>query len=457
MTSGAESARRLPLRLRLTLWFGAVYLVLVIGLVGGVAVLARGSALGDVDRELEDTARLYAASPEEGQAPAERPGVVVLDCEAPSDGLDGPRWLEREGLELAGLMDHLPVSRARAFLLPGEDGRWVVAAREVGALEWLLGSRAPFVLALILSGGVASLLAAWVIIGRAVAPLRQIAEAARAVAPDSLEERIEVEEHSPEVEQARDELNRALDRLEAGYHAQERFLSNVSHELRTPITVVLAEAQLLSGDEDLRPEARQLRDTVLGEMSGLGRVLESFLTLARAEHGPEHARVERLSVHDVLVEATVSCDPLARTHEVRLVPLLSDPPQETVGDPRLLQTLFENLLRNAIHFAPSGSSVRVSTCARGDAVEVDVVDDGPAMPPEMLGTIFERYGQDDEERERSRGAGLGLAIARSIVDLHQGEIRSLSGLEHGCVVRVLLPLLGEEDWRRGGRRPEPAG
>lgn len=332
---------------------------------------------------------------------------------------------------------------------------------------------------------VGGILAAWVIGGVALEPLRRITETARAMAPERIEAtRVEIPEVGLEVNEARLELNRALDRIEAGYQSQERFISNVSHELKTPIAVLLTEARRLQLQERSADELSGFVGDVAEQMARLGKIVESFLTLARIDYEERLRKFEDFWFHDLLLEAVRRTHAQAATHGVHVDLEL---PEDTDyfdrpswGDPELISSAVENLIRNAIRFAPEGSSVRVSlepdpaVVAEAEpdrppeparpGARVSVSDEGAGMPQELIATVFEPFKQADSEEGRGRGTGLGLAIAHRVATLHKGSIRALNrpgrgdDQPSGCTVEVALPFLSEQDWgpREGdleGARP----
>jgi signal transduction histidine kinase len=111
-----------------------------------------------------------------------------------------------------------------------------------------------------------------------------------------------------------------------------------------------------------------------------------------------------------------------------------------VGEPDLLRNMLENLIRNALRFTPEDGRVVVRAEVRGDRAVVRVVDEGPGIPEDQLGRIFERFSQADNQSVGTKGHGLGLAIAQEIARLHGGEISVRNGERGGCVFSVHLPL-----------------
>ncbi len=295
------------------------------------------------------------------------------------------------------------------------------------------------------AGAVAALLAMWLVRRDLMQPLEELVTAAESVAPESLHARLEVDTNDEEVERLRDELNDALERIEAGYRAQESFISNVSHELKTPIAVLLTEAQVVrSGDVD--PErAREFAESVEEEMRHLGRLVESFLTLTRADQGERLTRRVPVEWNDVVLDAVRHVEPVSSLHRVRVVPRLAMPEEgaadeedvERLGDPELLQTMIENLVRNAVRFSPPDERVTVELSRPGGGLAIEVRDHGPGIPEELLPTLFDRFVQ--AEGERTRGSGLGLAIARRVAELHGGTIDAENVADGGCRFTARFP------------------
>lgn len=294
-------------------------------------------------------------------------------------------------------------------------------------------------------GMLAAGLMAWFMAGRVVSPIQRLAKAARAVSPTNLKGRIEVNPADSETARLQHELNDALERLEKGYRAQNMFISNVSHELKTPIAVLLSQAQVLKQENRSPLEYRRFLAVVEEEMRILGRLVESFLVLARIGHGKEHVRRERATVNDVVLEAAEHCAGLSRHYEVPLVTILhlgndGDVEPELEGDPELLRTMLENLVRNALRFSPRGEPVDLRVSCTKDRASITVRDRGPGIPREHIEKIFERFYQIPNDSQGSRGSGLGLAIAKSVAELHNGTISVRNCSDRGCEFEVLVPL-----------------
>jgi signal transduction histidine kinase len=292
----------------------------------------------------------------------------------------------------------------------------------------------------------AALVTSWFIAGRAVAPIQRLSDAARSVSPTSLGERIQVETTDHEISKLQSELNSALERLEAGYRAQEQFISNVSHELKTPLAVLLTETQILHLGQETLERYRGWAERVEEEMKRLAQLVESFLTLTRCDLASGLVRKDEVAVHDLVLDAIQHSTALARRRAVHLVPVLAssgggphgDGPV-VKGDGDLLCTMLDNLLRNAIRFSSEGQSVDVRVTMDEDDVCITVRDRGPGIPDEFIDKVFDRFFQVPSDVGR-QGSGIGLSIAHNVARLHDGHISVSNAPEGGCTFVVVLPL-----------------
>lgn len=297
-----------------------------------------------------------------------------------------------------------------------------------------------------LIGLAASAISGWFIAGIAVAPLHRLSEFAGRLGPETIEEEIDLESESTEVHELTYELEDARSRIQEAFAAQERFLSNISHEIKTPIATLLLAAQTINRSE-LSAEAQEFVDLANDEMRSLGRLVESFLTLTRVRNGGKPASLKRYLANELVMDAVEACSLFAEEHSVRLHPTL-DASEEyldarVLGDPALLSTMLNNLIRNAVRFSPREESITITALIGDGQFSVSVRDHGPGLPQEIIPDIFDRFVQSKHEANRKRGQGLGLAIAKGIAELHNGDISASNATDGGAVFTVTLPLAGE--------------
>ncbi len=218
------------------------------------------------------------------------------------------------------------------------------------------------------------------------------------------------------------------------------FVANVSHELRTPVatTKALVEA-LLAGASEEPATAERFLGNLDQEVSRLAQLIEDLLALSRLEADETHIRREPLSVGALLQDAVERKARLASDYQVTLN-LRLDYTGEIRADRKMLDTVFSNLLDNAIKYNRPGGDVTVATGLVGDTVELSVTDTGIGIPEEDLPRIFERFYRVDKARSRDTGGtGLGLSIVKHIAEVHGGSVAVQS--EEGTGSRFVLRLL----------------
>jgi two-component system sensor histidine kinase CpxA len=241
-----------------------------------------------------------------------------------------------------------------------------------------------------------------------------------------------------EIGQLARDFDAMAERIESLVGAQQRLLRDVSHELRSPLArlvVALELARARSGDDAVEP-----LDRIGREADRLDDLIGRLLLLERLEAGStDHGRV----VFDVddLVAEVVSDASFEAAAEDRDVRFESGGRHVVHGRPELLRSALDNVVRNALHHTPAGSTVRVGSRTVSGQLEIIVRDGGPGVPPEDLERIFDPFYRVEEARERTRGGvGLGLAIARRGVRAHGGEISAANHPAGGLAVTIALPV-----------------
>ncbi len=283
-----------------------------------------------------------------------------------------------------------------------------------------------------------------------ISPLREMANAATAMARGDYSRRVRAT--------SRDEvgdLARAFNAMAAELDQVDRMrrdlVANVSHELRTPIGAlrVLLE-NLVDGVEPTDPQALE---TALAQTERLGRLVEQLLDLSKLESGGIPMRREPFAVGPLLDQAAreavlaeeaelAGAGRDAGSPEPVRVDWSAEPADLLVdGDAERIHQVVKNLLDNAVRHSPAGGSVFVSARAvTGGGTVIEVVDEGPGIPPDEADRVFERFYRTDRARSaHDGGSGLGLAIARWIVDAHHGTIRATQAEPRGCRMVIELP------------------
>jgi signal transduction histidine kinase len=218
------------------------------------------------------------------------------------------------------------------------------------------------------------------------------------------------------------------------------FLAIVSHELRTPITAILGWAQLLGrgAAPDRVAQAVEVIERNARLQARLVEELVDYTRVVSANRLPLKAHAFPLA--SAVKEAVEAVAPAAYAKRVHVVKRLGSAPGELYGDPARLQQALTNLLSNAIKFTPAGGVVTISLEACGRQHIINVSDTGEGIDPRFLPFVFDHYRQAERDGGAGGGLGLGLAIARHIVELHDGTITAHSrGPGEGAVFTVQLP------------------
>ena len=233
----------------------------------------------------------------------------------------------------------------------------------------------------------------------------------------------------------------ALRPAERAWEQQRRFVADASHELKTPLTVILTNTGiLLRHPEQTVAQQRKWVEYIREEAQRMRELVEDLLFLARHDAGRDQAPAQTVDLAELLWSALLPFEPVAFEQGVTLESGIQS--GVTVrGRSEELRRLAAILLDNAVKYAGPQGQVRVAL-ARGEkgGACLTVRNTGPAIPPEHLEHLFERFYRADNSRARSSGGyGLGLAIAKSIVDSHRGTITVQSREEEGTCFTVRLP------------------
>ncbi|HEY6340750.1 MAG TPA: ATP-binding protein [Bryobacteraceae bacterium] len=305
--------------------------------------------------------------------------------------------------------------------------------------ESVLGLAAGLPLALGLAG-----LAGYFLARRALSPLDRMARRAHEINAERLDARLEVENPGDELGRLAVAFNETLARLEEAFDRLRRFTSDAAHELRTPLTAIRSVGEVgLQRDGSPEVSAEHYREVIgsmLEESGRLSHLVDSLLTLARADAGQIRQRKDAIAVVPLVREVSALLDTVAEEKNLRLEVQGAVPAQVT-GDRAILRQVLVNLLDNAIKHSPPGTQVWVRVRGEGERnVAIEVEDSGPGIAAAHRDRIFDRFYRVDEGRSREDGgAGLGLSIAKWGVEAHGGRLELDCPDGRGCIFRLRLP------------------
>ena len=291
-----------------------------------------------------------------------------------------------------------------------------------------------------------SIWGAYIIAGRAFQPVQRIMNEVEAITDGrSLHRRLPLTESGDEMERLTATLNAMIGRLEGSFGALRRFTADASHELKTPLTVLRADVERAMHARTSSTEQLVALEEALRETTRMADLVESLLTLARADEGRFDLHREPVMLEPLVREVFETAAILGEDAGLTvLLPVVED--ARILGDRTRLRQLFLNLVTNAIKYTPRGGRVEVSLSRRDGVATVTVRDSGVGIAAADLPYIFERFYRADRARSRIAergGFGLGLAISQWIVQAHGGTITVHSRLGRGSTFTVSLPLAGK--------------
>jgi signal transduction histidine kinase len=293
-----------------------------------------------------------------------------------------------------------------------------------------------------------SVLLGWVFAGRSLRPLRLITATARRISEDNLHERLALQGPADELKDLADTFDGLLERLQAAFAAQRRFVANASHELRTPLATMRAALDVaMAKPGPQSPQAVVLAGRLRAELDRADELLEGLLVLARAQHAALPSR------DVVALDAVVAGAVHARSADIDAAGLRvqrsGDAVLPVAGSDVMLRRMVDNVVENAIvHNEPHGW-IAVATWAGQGSCRIVVENGGRALDQaevSQLGQPFRRLGADRIGSDQ--GSGLGLSIVAAIAAAHGGSVDLLARREGGLQVVIALPLAAS---------PEPAG
>ncbi len=460
--------RRWPLRWRLAAVSAGLTLVILMlfgAVIGGVATQR---IRNDFNGEVQNAAQTLASEVRIVYTPLgsfaqQTPSISSFVL--PDDG--AARVLDRSGAVKGGVGDEADVlgpfhpglttfGQMRVATAPitsgGEVTGYIQYGRNLQHVDSTIDRLWLFIVAGVFGGTLLASLAGVAIASRAMRPIASLTATAREIAttrdPSRRMPEPVVDDEVGELARTLEEMLRSLDAAraerEGAMQKQREFVADASHELRTPLTSVLANLELLQASLGAAGQAedREVVDSALRSSRRMSRLVGDLLLLARADAG-------RLGVHrrcdlaEVAGEAAAEAAPLMGE---RTLTVDNERPLRVQGNPDELHRMVLNLLDNAARHTPDGTQIEMSLSEANGAVVVEVADDGPGIPVEMRGQIFDRFvrGEGPADTAGGAGTGLGLAIVVAVAVAHGGSVEAGESVSGGALFRIQIPLATSE-------------
>lgn len=459
--------RRLPIGVRLTLWYVAIFATAQIVFGGLMWVTLRHHLYEMVDENLENQAedlRNFLLSQKKDatleklrdEAAEEYGGEHAGQYLELSDE-QGNLIFQSQGMEAGGWPKDLPAANANGVRVNhkvankslrfwvgsiGAQGHVYQARigtpigevkKTLAAFQKYLWMIAPLVL--LVAAGVGYWLS-----HRALEPVDRLTRAARLIGGGSLSTRLDVGKTGDELQRLAETLNEMLERIELSFRRISEFTADASHELRTPVSLIRTEAEVALRRSRDPEDYRVALEHILAETERTTRLLEQMLALARTDSGREFLEIRDVDLKAVAEQAVEAWEGVARSKEMTLRSELPLAAVRVRGDESALRRVIDILLDNAVKYSKENATISLSLRGNAGNAVLAVQDDGIGIPAAEQSKIFDRFYRVDKARSRSQGgAGLGLAIAAWIVAQHRGTISVESVLGKGSRFEVKLP------------------
>lgn len=231
------------------------------------------------------------------------------------------------------------------------------------------------------------------------------------------------------------DVRKAEAALRSAVEVRDEVMAVVSHDLRNPVGTISAASELLLDIPVPEERKREHLRAIHRSAERMGVLIRDLLDVARIDAGRFFVNPEEVDVAEMLEEVSVIMGRLARERHVSVRVEVEEGLAKVRADRDRIVQVLENLVSNAVRFSPEWGTVRLAANARPGEVVLSVTDEGPGIPEEDRGRLFERFWK----ASRKEGAGMGLAIVKGIVDAHGGSVSVQSTLGEGATFSFVLP------------------
>ena len=269
-------------------------------------------------------------------------------------------------------------------------------------------------------------------------PIRELTAATQVTSKGELPQQVPVRSRD-ELGQLTKSFNRMSADLTRSLNLRRQMTADIAHELRTPISIILGHAEAVH--DGVLPASSDTFEIIREEAGRLEHLVDDLRTLSMADAGELKLAI-RLYPPEKIIKATQKTySHQAQQKGISLRTEIAGHLPEIEIDPDRIREVFNNIIENALRYTPTGGNITLSARLIQNVVDMRVQDSGPGVPAEQLEAIFERFYRTEMSRSRDAGgSGLGFAIAKSIVEKHNGRIWAESKPGEGLTIIIQLPV-----------------
>jgi two-component system, OmpR family, sensor histidine kinase BaeS len=286
----------------------------------------------------------------------------------------------------------------------------------------------------------AALVVTWYFSRRVQRSVAEVSSAAAAVAEGHYDSRVSAPQLGDDFDSLAEAFNQMASRLEAVEATRRRLFGDLAHEIRTPVSVL--EAYLEAVEDGVKTLDRETITMLRDQTRRLVRFSEDVAALAQAEESQASIAPTQFPPEDLIETAVTAAADRFAAKDVTLTSHVDGDLPALWADQHRLGQVLANLLDNALRHTPRGGQVTIAAGTKDGALTITVTDDGDGITAEHLPHLFERFYRADTARDRAHGgAGIGLAIAKALVEAHDGRITASSrGAGTGATFAITLPV-----------------
>jgi heavy metal sensor kinase len=463
----------LPIRIRLTIWYLAVFSLALAAFGIAVWMLVRQRLYAEVSEQLQSritSVQHFIVAQGENATTEHMIGELKEEYDAEDEGT----WLQLRGEDGQWLYRSRTMATAFPDLQLPQDfaGKQRPWTRRVGndslrviALPVTVYGRRYTVESAIVINGVHRTLenlrmvflllapgfifiagfGSYYMSRRALSTVDEITAMARSIHERNLDSRLPKLRTNDELQRLSDTLNEMLSRIESSFRRTRQFTADASHELRTPLSLIRTESELALRKTRSQEEYRDALAHILAESERTTELIEKLLTLARADSVAEELPLRPMKALPLLSEVGEDWVPLFEESGLHFEIVLPASDALVNADESSLRRLLNILLDNARKYTPKGGLVTLGAEIQARAINIWVADTGVGIDAQHLPRIFDRFYRVDKARSRSQGgAGLGLSLATWIAAQHHSAISVISTPERGSKFSIRLETVSDE-------------